>query len=70
MFGAEYLTHVCVLLCCMGVRLGAPIAPDMQHLQHADRAMVRWICSVKLSETVPTMELYAWAGGDFLCRWY
>ncbi len=39
-----------------------PTEPDMQRLQRADRAMVRWMCRVKLSDRVPTSQLYAWLG--------
>ena len=45
-----------------GSETWAPTAPDMQRLQRADRAMVRWICRVKLSDRTPTMELYALLG--------
>ena len=37
----------------------APTAPDMQR---TDRAMVRWICGVKLTDRVSTTELYALLG--------
>ncbi len=42
-----------------GSETWAPITPDVQCLQRADRAMVRWICGVKLSDSVSTTELYA-----------
>ena len=32
-----------------GSETWAPTAPDVQRLQRADRAMVRWICRLKLS---------------------
>ncbi len=51
---------MCALL--RGSETWAPTAPDVQRLQRADRAMVRWICGVKLSDTVPSSELYALLG--------
>ena len=61
-----------------GSETWAPTAPDVQRLQRTDRAMVRWICGVKLSDRVPTTELYALLGleeissavGTRRLRWY
>ncbi len=50
----------------------------MQRLQRTDRAMIRWICGVKLTDRVSTTELYALLGleeissavGTRRLRWY
>ncbi len=42
-----------------GSETWAPTAPDVHR---ADRAMVRWICGVKLCDRVPTTKLYALFG--------
>ena len=55
-----------------------PTVTDVQRLERADRAMVCWICGVKLSDRVPTTELYALLGleeissavGTRRLRWY
>lgn len=36
----------------------APTASDLQRLRRNDRAMVRWICGVRLNDEVPTVSLY------------
>ena len=61
-----------------GSETWGPTVPDVQRLERADRAMVRWICGVKLSDRVPTTELYALLGleeissavGTRRLRWY
>ena len=61
-----------------GSETWAPSAPDLQRLRRNDRAMVRWICGVKLHDETPIDALYAKLGiqdvTDALCsrrlRWY
>ena len=45
-----------------GSETWAPTAPDLQRLCRNDRAMIRWICSVKPHEEVPMETLYTKLG--------
>ena len=40
-----------------GSETWAPNASDLQRLRRNDRAMIRWICSAKLADKIPTPEI-------------
>ena len=45
-----------------GSETWAPTASDLLCLQRTDRAMVRWICGVRLRDEIPTVDLLAKLG--------
>ena len=61
-----------------GSETWAPTVKDLQRLERTDRAMIRWICGVKLKDEIPTDDLLARLGLEGIAsvlrtrrlRWY
>ena len=59
----ENVFSACIPLSLLhGSETWAPTAPDLKRLCRNDRAMIRWICSVKPHDEVPMKTLYTKLG--------